>query len=79
MPLAFLTGGGSLIGEGVTRALAARGWTVAVTDVNLDLAQKVAASAGASHAEAHQLDATDRPPSTRSSKTCSPATAVSMR
>src|SRR4051812_37493331 len=61
MPLALLTGGGSLIGEGITRALAARGWTVAVTDVKLELAQRVAGEVGASRAEAYQLDATDRP------------------
>jgi 2-hydroxycyclohexanecarboxyl-CoA dehydrogenase len=61
MPLAFLTGGGSLIGEGITRALVARGWTVAVSDLKLDLAQKVAAAAGgAPNAEALALDATDR-------------------
>ena len=39
MPLALLTGGGSLIGEGIARCLVARGWTVAVTDINLDLAR----------------------------------------
>src|SRR4051812_16375964 len=61
MPLAFLTGGGSLIGEGVTCALVARGWQVAVTDINLDLARKVSLAAGGlPHAEAHTLDATDR-------------------
>jgi len=59
MPLALLTGGGSLIGEGITRQLAARDWTVAVTDINLELARKVAAAAGA-NAEALALDATDR-------------------
>src|SRR5437660_6046357 len=59
MPLAFLTGGGSQIGEGITRALVARGWTVAVTDINLELAQKVAAAAGGK-VEALALDATDR-------------------
>jgi NAD(P)-dependent dehydrogenase (short-subunit alcohol dehydrogenase family) len=59
MPLALLTGGGSLIGEGITRQLAARGFTVAVTDINLELASKVAAAAGG--AEAHALDAADRP------------------
>jgi NAD(P)-dependent dehydrogenase (short-subunit alcohol dehydrogenase family) len=36
-------------------------WTVAVTDINLDLARQVAAVAGgAPHSEALQLDATDR-------------------
>jgi NAD(P)-dependent dehydrogenase (short-subunit alcohol dehydrogenase family) len=59
MPLALLTGGGSLISEGITRQLAARGWTVAVTDINLELARKVAAVAGGK-AEALALDATDR-------------------
>jgi NAD(P)-dependent dehydrogenase (short-subunit alcohol dehydrogenase family) len=59
MPLALLTGGGSLIGEGITRQLTARGWTVAVTDIDLELARKVAAVAGP-NAEAHALDATDR-------------------
>jgi 2-hydroxycyclohexanecarboxyl-CoA dehydrogenase len=59
MPLALLTGGGSLIGEGVTRHLAARGWNVAVTDINLDLARKVAAVTDGK-AEAFALDASDR-------------------
>ena len=59
MPLALLTGGGSLIGEGIACTLATRGWAVAVTDVNLDLAQKVARLAG-SKAQAHHLDTTDR-------------------
>jgi 2-hydroxycyclohexanecarboxyl-CoA dehydrogenase len=59
MPLALLTGGGSAIGEGITRRLVERGWTVAVTDINLELARKVAAVAGA-NAEALALDATDR-------------------
>jgi 2-hydroxycyclohexanecarboxyl-CoA dehydrogenase len=60
MPLALITGGGSAIGEGITRCLIARGWTVAVTDINHELAQKVAAEAGgAPHAQAMKLDATD--------------------
>src|SRR5262245_32115636 len=59
MPLAFLTGGGSAIGEGIACQLAARGWSVAVTDIKLDLARQVAAKAGAK-AEALALDATDR-------------------
>jgi NAD(P)-dependent dehydrogenase (short-subunit alcohol dehydrogenase family) len=61
MPVALLTGGGSVLGEGITCALVARGWTVAVTDINLDLARQVAAAAGGMpHAEAFPLDATDR-------------------
>jgi 3-oxoacyl-[acyl-carrier protein] reductase len=58
MPLALLTGGGSTIGEGITRCLTGRGWTVAVTDINLDRARQVAA-ASTPHAHALQLDATD--------------------
>jgi NAD(P)-dependent dehydrogenase (short-subunit alcohol dehydrogenase family) len=34
MPLALMTGGGSVIGEGIARCLAARGFTVAVTDID---------------------------------------------
>lgn len=59
MPLAFLTGGGSAIGEGIARRLVERGFTVAVTDINLALARQVAAAAGGG-AEALALDATDR-------------------
>jgi NAD(P)-dependent dehydrogenase (short-subunit alcohol dehydrogenase family) len=60
MPLALITGGGSMIGEGIARSLTARGWTVAVTDIDLALAQKVAAAAGgAPNALALALDATD--------------------
>jgi NADP-dependent 3-hydroxy acid dehydrogenase YdfG len=50
---------GSAIGEGIARTLASRGWAVAVTDINLDLAQKVANLAG-SGAQSHLLDTTDR-------------------
>jgi NAD(P)-dependent dehydrogenase (short-subunit alcohol dehydrogenase family) len=57
MPLALVTGGGSAIGEGITRCLVGRGWTVAVTDINLDSARQSAAAAGAP--QALQLDATD--------------------
>src|SRR3984893_17121858 len=59
MPLALVTGGGSAIGEGITRCLTGRGWSVAVTDINLDLARQVAVAAGVPHAQALQLDATD--------------------
>jgi NAD(P)-dependent dehydrogenase (short-subunit alcohol dehydrogenase family) len=57
MPLALVTGGGSAIGEGIARCLVERGWTVAVTDINLDLARRSAAAAGA--ALVLPLDATD--------------------
>jgi NAD(P)-dependent dehydrogenase (short-subunit alcohol dehydrogenase family) len=59
MPFALLTGGGSAIGEGIARCLTERGWSVAVTDINLDLARQVAAATGAPRAQALQLDATD--------------------
>ena len=60
MPLALITGGGSSIGEGIARCLAARGWNVAVTDIKLDLARRVAeAAGGAPRAQAVALDATD--------------------
>jgi NAD(P)-dependent dehydrogenase (short-subunit alcohol dehydrogenase family) len=59
MPLALITGGGSQIGEGVTRALVERGWSVAVSDINLALARQVADAAGP-RAQALQLDATER-------------------
>lgn len=59
MPLALLTGGGSLIGEGITRALARDGWTVAVTDLKQDLAEKVAAEAGMGRALPSVLDVND--------------------
>src|SRR5579863_9349085 len=58
MPLALITGGGSAIGEGIARCLAARGWSLAVTDINLDLARRVADAAGGG-AQALALDATD--------------------
>jgi meso-butanediol dehydrogenase / (S,S)-butanediol dehydrogenase / diacetyl reductase len=61
LPVALITGGGSLIGEGIACALTERGWRVAVTDIELDLARKVALAAGGMpHAEALALDATDR-------------------
>jgi len=61
LPLALITGGGSLIGEGIACVLVTRGWQVAVTDINLDLARKVALAAGGMpHAESFALDANDR-------------------
>src|SRR4051812_19025859 len=61
MPVALLTGGGSLIGEGITCCLVENGWTVAVTDINIDRARLVAdAGGGPPHAEALALDTTDR-------------------
>jgi NAD(P)-dependent dehydrogenase (short-subunit alcohol dehydrogenase family) len=59
MPVAFITGGGSALGEGVTRTLTARGWTIVVSDINLDRARTVAASAP-ERTQAVSLDTTDR-------------------
>jgi NAD(P)-dependent dehydrogenase (short-subunit alcohol dehydrogenase family) len=59
MPLALLTGGGSLLGEGITRALTRDGWTVAVTDLKAELANKAAAEAGNGRALASVLDVND--------------------
>jgi len=59
MAFALITGGGSLIGQGIARTLGARGWTLAVTDIDLRLARNVAELAGPT-AEAHRLDTTDR-------------------
>jgi NAD(P)-dependent dehydrogenase (short-subunit alcohol dehydrogenase family) len=44
--VAIVTGGGSGLGEATARALAAKGARVAVFDVNLDRAKKVAADTG---------------------------------
>lgn len=61
MPLALITGGGSAIGEGIARCLAKRGYTVAVSDIDLDRARQSAeAAGGAPQALALALDATDR-------------------
>lgn len=59
MPVALLTGGGSLIGEGITRCLARDGWDVVVTDLKPDLAADVAARAGQSRATSAELDVND--------------------
>lgn len=60
MPVAFITGGGSLICEGIATTLSARGWHVVVTDINLDNAKLVAGKCtGPGSAEAIHLDATN--------------------
>jgi NAD(P)-dependent dehydrogenase (short-subunit alcohol dehydrogenase family) len=61
MPFAMITGGASLIGEGIVHVLVARGWDVAVTDINLEGAQQVAAGArGPGSTQAYKLDARER-------------------
>jgi NAD(P)-dependent dehydrogenase (short-subunit alcohol dehydrogenase family) len=59
MATALITGGGSLIGEGIARSLVRDGWRVVVSDLNLDLAKDVAGKLGG-NAEAMRLDVTDR-------------------
>src|SRR5262249_24045511 len=59
MPLAFLTGGGSTIGEGIACCLAAHRFTVLGSRIQAAPAPQVAAKAGGA-AEALELDATDR-------------------
>lgn len=58
MPVAMITGGASLIGEGIGRALVNDGWTVVVTDVDKAGADKVAKALG-NKASAETLDVTD--------------------
>ena len=57
--LALITGGGSGIGEGIARAMAANGARVIVADVNAAGAQRVAAAIGGDTAN-YVLDVTDR-------------------
>lgn len=58
MPLALITGGASLICEGVALSLARDGWDLAITDLNLEGAKAVAARVPKSvSAETHALDA----------------------
>lgn len=49
LPLVAVTGGGRGIGAGVCALLAARGWRVAVLDIDGDNAARVAASLGPGH------------------------------
>ncbi len=57
--LALITGGGSGIGEGIARAMAAAGARVIVADRNAEGAARVAASVGGD-AASYALDVTDR-------------------
>ncbi len=61
MPFAMITGGASLICEGILHVLVARGWDVAIADINYEGAQQVAAGAkGPGVARAYKLDARER-------------------
>ena len=58
MPVALITGGGSLICEGVARTLVARGWQVVVSDINEEGAKYVASvCSGPGSVESCKLDA----------------------
>jgi len=57
--VALVTGGGSGLGEAVARELARQGATVALLDVNVDGAQRVAVELGADRAIACRCDITD--------------------
>ena len=59
MALALITGGGSLIGEGIACCLAEEGWEVVVSDIDRARAELVAAAIG-EHAEPLGLDVTHR-------------------
>ena len=59
MPLALITGSGSLIGEGIARALAAAGWDLALTDLDAGLARRVADVAPNALAIVEKMDVTD--------------------
>jgi NAD(P)-dependent dehydrogenase (short-subunit alcohol dehydrogenase family) len=59
MPVALITGGASLICEGMTKCLVSRGWHVVVSDIDLAGAEHVASVAqGPGTAQACLLDAT---------------------
>jgi len=60
MPTALITGCGSLIGDAIARALADAGWRLALTDIDLALAQRIAGGlAPDAVASVHRLDVTD--------------------
>jgi 2-hydroxycyclohexanecarboxyl-CoA dehydrogenase len=61
MPTALITGSASLIGAGIARALAADGWELALTDIDVPTLREVAAGLPDDAVVAvEQLDVTDR-------------------
>lgn len=60
MPVAIITGGGSLMSKGIAEALVNKGWKVELFDIDREIAEDVAKHVGgAKAAGAHQLDVTD--------------------
>lgn len=57
--IAVVTGGGRGIGKGICQAFAAQGAQVAVTDIKLEEAEKVAAEIGRDRARAWLMDVSD--------------------
>ena len=62
MPVVLVTGGAQGLGAAVCRQMAARGWTVAVADVNEAGAQAVAEACGAASSRSRSIS---RPPTVR--------------
>jgi NAD(P)-dependent dehydrogenase (short-subunit alcohol dehydrogenase family) len=59
MPIALVTGAGSLLGIGIAEALVNDGWQVVLTDINPTNATEAAERLGADNARALVLDVTD--------------------
>lgn len=59
MPFAMITGGASLMGEGIAQSLVARGWQVALTDIDIPTMTGVAKRLGNGVVAAEPLDVTD--------------------
>ncbi len=60
MGTALITGAASLMGEGIAKALAGRGWDLALTDIDTDGAQTVAAMLpGNVRAQVAEMNVTD--------------------
>jgi 2-hydroxycyclohexanecarboxyl-CoA dehydrogenase len=60
MPVAIITGGGSLMSKGIAEVLVSHGWKVELFDIKLEDAEDVAKRVGGSKvAGAHRLDVTD--------------------
>jgi NAD(P)-dependent dehydrogenase (short-subunit alcohol dehydrogenase family) len=60
MGTALITGAASLMGEGIAKALAGHGWDLALTDINIEGAEAVAATLpGNVRTEIAEMDVTD--------------------